>query len=110
MKTYRCYNPACGGYPAYFEFEADAPVCPKCGADERTPGGRDVVTPLVVLHYDEPVRVGKGTNVRACDPARAIHSDPAGKFGGTGHAPSVTCARCKATEAYQKAMAAHEED
>ena len=106
-KLYRCVNPECSkpdkGGRHLHDFWSDEPVCDSCGADSREPDGFALIHPLVIIHFDELVRMGQGKNTRACDPSRRIHSSEGGEHGGTCDVGSVTCRKCKETEAYQAA-------
>lgn len=82
-----------------------APVCPKCGLDGGDPDLKDWIAPLVVNHYEPPHAAGipnKGCGKLACTGRPARES----RFIGTGDPRLVTCPACRATDAFQKALAA----
>lgn len=118
----RCVNPDCCGddtasRPQFdFEATADAPVCPKCGADARDEEGRHVVHPLAVIHYmlidrtNGKIRTANGRRSVACDPTAADipvnmramrHGGEKPEANATGEPSSVTCPACKASEAWK---------
>lgn len=96
-KRYRCSN--CGT-----DFVADKPACAKCDIDATTdPQAIGVIHPLATIHYDPPhpkIKL-RGKGHRACDTKTHI-----GRGKGTGEASVVNCEACKATPAYQAAVAA----
>ena len=98
-RRYRCYNPECGEPPNGYDFASAQPICPKCGADKRTPSGRAIISPLTVVHLVVPAKDGpiqgqyKNWAV-LCDPK--IKLCPRGKYQMSGE-PSVTnCPACLA--------------
>lgn len=91
-KPYRCKN--CGR-----SFRATSPVC-ECGADAvKDPKARNVVVPLVEIHYavPHPVLRNKGTGWIACNPAKRVAGLCA-----TGEPAVVTCPACRDTQAWQQ--------
>lgn len=112
-KLYRCSNANCCdrvGNP--HEFLADEGICPKCGISQGDQRFGSLIIRCVMIHFDPPSPVpGYGLGVRACAPETAIHApvDAFGRprigHGGTGDPVAVSCPACKATEAYQAAIA-----
>jgi len=106
-KLWRCLNEECvedGGKPGY-DFEAAAPVCPKCGADGRK--NTQAVSERARLHYlvsspDGAIVTPNGNRYVACDPAAKRLPKYA-----TGYHGAVTCPECLASEVV-KAHAAGE--
>ena len=90
---------------SFFEFDAEEPVCEKCGCDAREPRYSDVVVQLAVIHFDPPDEkfVGRGKNYLACNPKRHV-----GGYMATGNTELVNCKKCKDTEAF-KGVAADED-
>lgn len=90
MPLFRCLN--CNA-----EFEAPRAACAACELDAANPRDADYLMPLVTVHFDPPTKVaGRGKNHPACDP----------KLRGavmTGEPSAVTCAACKASEAFAAA-------
>lgn len=119
LLPFRCINPECstvtnGGSPK-FDFDAEEPVCPKCGSDARTDMGRMRVCALAVIHY---LRIDPAGNIRtpagprslACNPeAKALPTrrvkDSRGRWQNesfaTGEPESVTCPACKASTIFK---------
>lgn len=84
-----------------FDFEAEGPICPKCGADAKLPEYVHTVVELVQVHFlvkdKAGLMIGKGSRYRAaCDP-KAIIGD---KFRATGDPTAVTCRRCQESSDY----------
>jgi hypothetical protein len=108
LRPYRCQNPDCTTDAAgrlIHDFWAEAPVCPRCGLDGRTPLGRDVVVALELLHFAEPTAVrGKSTGRPACDGRGRIGVFPYVHV--TAYAPAANCPKCRRTEAWQRAAEA----
>lgn len=101
MKPYRCQNEACSTDDhgrLIFDFWAEQPVCPKCGADGREGKFRHIVIALSLVHFDPPSQVrGVGQRTKACDSLHYANGQVA-----TGNPNSVTCPVCKATDVYQR--------
>jgi predicted nucleic-acid-binding Zn-ribbon protein len=105
VKLWRCQNPDCtedAHERLRYDFEAPDPVCPKCGADQRTPEGRFTVVERVTLHYlvvDKAgaiiTRGGRRTVACATESKKFIGPNAA-------HWEAVTCPDCKASEIYQQ--------
>ena len=95
--VYRCI--ACNN-----EFEApkDTVACPQCGAENSAQG--TVVVRLACIHLDDK---SQKTVKRTC-----CTGEPWRRRGllATPHCLSVTCPRCKETEAYRTALVATNED
>jgi ssDNA-binding Zn-finger/Zn-ribbon topoisomerase 1 len=102
-KLWRCQNEACSECPhgrLIYDFQNPTGVCPKCGADPRTPEGRETVIPRVCMHLvvkdpAGPIVTGKGRLRVACQPGTATLPGRA-----TGAPSAVTCPVCRATEAF----------
>lgn len=94
MALFRCLN-------CRAEFEAAAPACAPCGLDAaKSPRDAELVVKLETIHFDPPSGVaGRGLNHAACDPRLTLGGGR--RF--TGEPGSVTCAKCKQTEAYTAA-------
>ncbi len=95
-RRYRCLN-------CHTDFVAEQPVCAKCGIDPATdPRAAGIIQPLATIHYDPPhPRIKfRGMGHRACDPTK-----PIGTGRGTGEPRVVNCEACKATVAFQEAVA-----
>lgn len=104
MKAWKCYNCQAKGTDINgFDFEAEKPICPKCGADGTGPRGHHAVQARVILHFDPPSPiVNVGQNVIACKPSIGIIGNKHG-LRATGDTNVVTCEACKSTDAYKKA-------
>ena len=103
MGLWRCYNPTCPGgrHPAaQYQFEADSPKCPECGA------GEGVVVPMVPVHFLAPHDAGPFadcvTGMRrhvACTPERDhLATDPraGGEWFSASEDPgATTCPACR---------------
>lgn len=98
-KLWRCLNPDCHegkpGEAPVFDFEADLPVCPKCGADGRKHPLR--IAERACVHYlvnadDGPVKTPHGNRRVACLPA--VKKLPPHC---TGEVACVTCPACLGT-------------
>ncbi|MFO0801486.1 MAG: hypothetical protein U0804_28810 [Gemmataceae bacterium] len=103
----RCLNPDCSEAdndgPPVFDFEADEPKCPKCGADQRT-APQTVVT-RATIHY--LVNDPKG-GIRTPHGGRAVACDPAGRKlpkHATAVPDAVTCPECRASAVYREHVA-----
>lgn len=98
LKPFRCQNQNCSEDHAgrlIFDFWAEKPVCPKCGADGKVMP--DVVIPLSIIHFDAPTNVyGRGERVAACT-GRPHNGQPA-----SGNPEVVNCPECKTKPAYLK--------
>jgi predicted nucleic-acid-binding Zn-ribbon protein len=107
MKLWRCYNAKCSetGIPGFdFEVpETEKPKCPKCGITREMPRFSHLLVERVQIHFDAPSGIvdGIGKGFIACDPSKLV-----GKYRATGAPSAVTCAACKATEAYKAAVTA----
>lgn len=101
---YRCYGCVSEGGLRGRDFDADRPECDRCGITAASRKDlRDLVVELAVIHFDPPSRVdGVGEGKAACDDRIVTHSANR-KF--TGYAASVTCARCRAADAWKRAAA-----
>lgn len=105
---FRCNR--CGVWPQMYEFEADAPICQKCGAV-----GVPMVALLVDVHYLAPdprgnVLTGSGRMKVACEPGRTHLATSSGApWSATGEPSAVTCPRCKGSRPYLDAVQADEE-
>jgi hypothetical protein len=118
MKLYRCTNPECSTDPAgrhIFNFLADQPICPKCGADRRQPEHRDTIVPLSTIHFlvvdpKGPI-IGKGKRFRAaCKPDQKLGVKVQGQIvHGTRDGLVVNCPDCLKTPEWA-AYAAENED
>lgn len=102
---FRCQNANCSEDRhgrLIFDFEANEPVCPKCGCDARDPRYADTVIQLEVIHFDPPDErlAGKGKNILACNPRRRVGAT----VRASGDPTVVNCPACKATDAYQKTV------
>lgn len=96
-RRYRCLN-------CNTEFVADKPACAGCDIDGSTdPVAKNVIVPLVVIHYDppHPKIKNRGRGHRACDP-----HVPIGKGRGSGEPAVVNCEACQATTVFQEAVQA----
>lgn len=101
MAQYRCQNEDCTEDQhgrLMYDFEADKPVCPKCGM------GEPMVMKLETLHFLYPMkegavvgRLGKRFAV-ACNPKKDLKGIRA-----TGEASVCNCKACKETEAWKAA-------
>lgn len=109
-KLYRCVNPECAEDESgheLFDFEADEPVCPKCGADARNKkDGGGFIVKRECLHYLVVDKAGLiptplGRRLIACMPGE---TKLVGKF--SSHVSGVTCPECKETAVFKQ----HEED
>lgn len=109
MKLWRCQNEECSTDPhgrLIFDFMADEPVCPTCGADGRTPEGHNVVIPRTVIHLlvkDKagPLKGERGRYRLACQPeAKRV----AGQF--TTVPSAATCPLCHESDLYKTAYVA----
>jgi hypothetical protein len=98
MKPYRCQNQACSEDHAgrlIFDFWAERPVCPKCGADGKIMP--NVVIPLVLMHFDPPSKVfGRGMRILAC--TRKGYGQA--NVSVTGNPTCVNCPDCKKSAEY----------
>jgi hypothetical protein len=106
MAKFRCYH--CK-HPSrrpgrYHEFEADKPLCPKCGA------GEPAVLQLVGVHFLYGDRMGPiegrhGLRYRvACEPSREIlAAHLADDYAASGDPRAVTCPSCLTTPHYRRA-------
>ena len=99
---FRCYNPKCGYPPRYYEFEADAPVCPKCGLI----GGRGI-HPLTDVHFlvmgHGPLMGQFGAHRVACEPERPhLATHPQDDYAASDMPDAVTCPRCRGTDVFQE--------
>jgi hypothetical protein len=103
-RFWRCYGKNCTEDAAGrlgFDFWAEKPTCPKCGASAANPQHRAQVVPLVVTHFlvEDPKGkiVGNGSMLRvACSPAMTkIPFPPVGQASLSFSV--VTCPLCKAT-------------
>lgn len=98
---FRCN--CCGELPSMFEFEADAPVCPQCGAT-----GVPYVVPLIDVHFvildsKGPIPGQVGRQKIACEPTREhLGLGPLTPYAATGEIEAVTCPRCRGTRDYQE--------
>lgn len=66
---------------------------------------------LVIVHFDPPTEVvGRGENIRACEPSKPIacglmgDGQPNPFSCGTGSVGAVTCPECKETPVYRYAV------
>lgn len=119
-KRFRCMK--CNA-PNGFEFEADGPKCPSCGL------GGMAVLPLVDVHFHETMSVEDAAGIDpskplppglsfsmadgrirrvACRPNKAWPSMRP-DWSVTGVPSVVTCPACKATPAYERALAEQRE-
>jgi hypothetical protein len=110
-KRYRCTNCQAIGTDANgFEFETEAPtapktgvVCPKCSCDSNHPRQRQLITEVVIFHFDPPTNVvGVGRNTIACQPTISITQQG---IRATGDYRIVSCDKCKETKEYVDAVA-----
>lgn len=83
------------------KFEADAAVCPNCGATAAHPRMKDKVVPLATVHFEPPSKwKGIGVGHLACLPDKKF-PDPAATVTATGEPAHVNCPKCKATEVFK---------
>ena len=108
MGLWRCQNLDCSTDPhgrCIFDFEAERPVCPKCGGDMRK--NPNAVIELQIIHFEEIgstiANMSYGTGELACDPGNDIISGTRRSSAPT----AVTCKECRKTAAWRKAMQAH---
>jgi hypothetical protein len=94
MPLFRCLNQKC----ATGDFEAAGAVCPGCKIDGNVPELKPMIQRLVTVHFDppHPVLSGRGLNVLACNPKRAVFG-----LAASGDHTAVNCPKCKATPAYK---------
>lgn len=96
-QRWRCLKCNC---PIGYEFVADGPKCPSCGA------GDPIVIPLVNVHFlsmakNGPIKGGDGLSYAiACRPEVANY----GRSSLTGEPSAVTCPACKEASAFKKAL------
>lgn len=105
---YRCYRCPDRQSPlpgSFREFEADTPLCPRCGAGDAV---RLVPVHWLVADPKGPILGGGGRRYRlACD-ARRDHlatEAPGETFSATGDARAVTCLSCRGVEGWGAAVA-----
>lgn len=106
-RFWRCYNTPCADKPGTpgHDFMAVDPVCDKCGIDRRDPRFTQIITPVVVVHYDPPSPVdGVGQRTLACT------GKPIAGFRATGDPEAVNCPACQASEAWQANYAKRQVD
>jgi hypothetical protein len=102
MPLYVCRNHAdtIFGHP----FEAEKPVCPKCGMDrDADPTHAQYITERVVIHLEPPhaVKFDRGAGHAACNPDLKVGRVVKGvRVVTTGEPLAVTCEACKQTEAF----------
>lgn len=105
MGLWRCCNENCSTDPAgrlIFDFEADEPVCPKCGCDHRKPLEANVIVKLEAIHFDPPSHVkGRGLGYPACRPEKSVLGSHA-----SGVHDAVTCRGCRESEVFKSSYAA----
>jgi len=104
MARFRCYNCKPVRFAVRPEFEADKPLCPKCGASEPA------VIELTPVHflYGDPMGPIEGRNgLRykvACQPGREVLATHVGDtYAATGDPRAVTCPSCLGTPQYKRA-------
>lgn len=103
LRPWRCVNPACTERPfglCEYDFWAKEPVCPKCGANAKSPQSGHLIVELVIIHLDPPGAWGRGQGVYACT-GKPFRKDPA-----TGDPTVVTCPLCKELPAWKERVAA----
>ena len=99
MPLFRCLN-------CKKEFEAIQPACVDCGIDPTThPRHKDMVVPLVTIHFDPPSGVpGIGKGFAACNPKLRVGMPNCGFSGEkNGEKIIITCPKCLASELYANA-------
>lgn len=102
MPLYLCRNhpDTVHGHP----FEADKPVCPRCGMDrDADPSHAQYIADRVVVHMEppHPLKFDRGAGHAACDPALKTGTRVKGvAVVTTGEPLAVTCPACKLTEAF----------
>lgn len=110
-RFWRCYTDSCTEDLAGrlgFDFWAEKPICPKCGANPVNPQHRTTVVPLIVTHFlvKDPKGkiVGNGSMMRiACSPALTrVPFPPVGQA--TRSFSVVTCPLCKATPEWMQSL------
>lgn len=103
LKLWRCQNESCTEDPhgrLIYDFAAEHPVCPKCGADGRTVAGSNAVVKREVIHYLVIDPAGSlatphGRRSVACQPAASrVPSHTTGQW------EAVTCLDCQESEPY----------
>lgn len=102
-RLWKCFfcNP-----PKGHDFEAEKPVCPKCGLDGDHPKSRGAVAPRVVIHFDPPgAHPMFAENALACQPDKAVG---AGGTMATGDPREVSCPACRRTAAFARALDLYE--
>ena len=106
---FRCINcgpePGSAGWQEGFTFEADKPVCPKCGRF-----GPMTISPVVDVHLMVEMAAGPilGASARyyvACQPKRdALARHAHDSYAASADILAVTCPSCKGTRAYQEQL------
>ena len=86
------------------DFEANKPICPRCGTDGTNARFQKYITERVVLHFDAPTHIPDlGVGYIACNPSQRVPAGAHLRF--TGDPGAVSCPACRATEAWVKASA-----
>lgn len=107
---WRCQNAGCSNDPSgrlIFDFEAELPICPKCGADARRPEFRQTVIRRECIHLHVPTP--NGPDIPPSSSVRyglACHPTKSALVGGraTSEAICVTCPACMKTQEYRDGM------
>lgn len=108
MSLWRCHNEDCSADPhgrLIFDFEADKPVCPKCGADPRKPEFRETVVRLETMHLlvkdaNGPIFERSRRLTLACKPGAKLTTERASMM-----RQVVNCPSCKRSAAFREAPA-----
>jgi hypothetical protein len=110
MYLFRCLNPKCADDPngkLGHDFYWEAPICPKCGIDGRSPKYGRFMEVLTTIHYDPPEGIvdGVGKNIALCNGKTSYELGMARPLEQvTGEPGSVTCPACKAHDDFPKSF------
>lgn len=99
---WRCLNPSCATNPAGmpgFDFQAPAPVCPKCKRDGRQRQFANFVHKIEVVHLH--VADAAGPDIGEGSMYRVVCGGSLFGKRGTGVPAAVTCPACKASNEYE---------
>lgn len=104
LKLYRCTADECSTDPhgrLIFDFTAEAPICPKCGADGRLPEFAWTVVELTRIHFLVKDKAGpivdRGARRRlACDPSPGTKKTGE-RCAGTLYHAATNCPDCRAS-------------